>query len=87
MEISLNPGFIFIAVENTIDTKKLDAIIDYKREMSKGVYKYTIGYPNVNLKVHGLPINSFGCFNTWSAWQRTEDKAAVAGDLPCWKMK
>jgi hypothetical protein len=28
-------------VQNTLDTKKLDEILGYKAEMSKGVYKYT----------------------------------------------
>jgi hypothetical protein len=69
------------SVENTIDTKKLDGILGYKGEMSKGVYKYTIGRPDVALKEHGLPVSSFGGFNTWAAWQGTEDKAAVAGDF------
>ena len=69
------------SVENTIDTKDLDAIIGYKGEMSKGVYKYTIGRPDVDLKEHGLPVSSFGGFNTWAVWQGTEDKAAVAGDF------
>jgi hypothetical protein len=69
------------SVVNTIDTKKLDAIIGSKGEMSKGVYKYTIGRPDVALKEHGLPVTSFGGFNTWAAWQGTEDKAAVAGDF------
>ena len=69
------------SVVNTIDTKKLDAIIGSKGETSKGVYKYTIGRPDVALKEHGLPVTSFGGFNTWAAWQGTEDKAAVAGDF------
>ena len=55
------------SVVNTIDTKKLDAIIGYKGEMSKGVYKYTIGRPDVDLKEHGLPVTSFGGFNTWAS--------------------
>jgi len=69
------------SVENTIDIKKLDAIIGRKGEMSKGVYKYTIGRPDVDLKEHGLAVTSFGGFNTWAAWQGTEDRAAVAGDF------
>lgn len=69
------------SVENTINIKKLDDIIGYKGEMSKGVYKYTIGRPDVNLKEHGLAVTNFGGFNTWAAWQGTEDKAAVAGDF------
>jgi len=69
------------SVVNTIDIKNLDAIIGYKGEMSKGVYKYTIGRPDVDLKDHGLTVTNFGGFNTWAAWQGTEDKAAVAGDF------
>ena len=69
------------SVLNTIDIKKLDATIGYKGEMSKGVYKYTIGRPDVDLKEHGLPVTNFGGFNTWAAWQGTEDRAAVAGDF------
>jgi hypothetical protein len=69
------------SVANTIDTKILDGIIGAKGEMSNGVYKYTIGRPDVNLKEHGIAISSFLGFNTWSAWQGTPDHAAVAGDF------
>jgi hypothetical protein len=69
------------AVTNTLDTKKLDEIIGYKAEMSKGVYKYTIGRPDVKLVEHGMPVSTFAGFNTWAAFQGTPDKAAVAGDF------
>jgi hypothetical protein len=69
------------AVQNTLDTKKLDEILGYKAEMSKGVYKYTIGRPDVNLKEHGVTVTTFMGFNTWAAFQGTPDKAAVAGDF------
>ncbi|QEC56921.1 DUF1259 domain-containing protein [Flavisolibacter ginsenosidimutans] len=69
------------SVQNTLDTKSLDAIIGYKGEMSKGVYKYTIGRPDVNLKEHGLTVTTFLGFNTWAAWQGTPEKAALAGDF------
>jgi len=69
------------SVLNTLDTKKLDAILGYKGELSLGVYKYTIGRPDVQLKEHGTPVSSFGGFNTWAAWQGTPDKAAVCGDF------
>ena len=69
------------AVANSVDTKKLDAIIGYKAEMSKGVYKYTIGRPDVKLGEHGVPVTTFLGFNTWAAFQGTPDKAAVAGDF------
>jgi hypothetical protein len=69
------------AVTNTIDTKRLDEILGYKAEMSKGVYKYTIGRPDVKLMEHGVPVSTFLGFNTWAAFQGTADKAAVAGDF------
>lgn len=69
------------SVTNTLDTKKLDEIIGYKAEMSKGVYKYTIGRPDVKLTEHGIPVSTFLGFNTWAAFQGTPDKAAVCGDF------
>jgi hypothetical protein len=69
------------SVTNTLDTKKLDDILGYKAEMSKGVYKYTIGRPDVKLTEHGVPVSTFLGFNTWAAFQGTPDKAAVAGDF------
>jgi len=69
------------AVQNTLDTKKLDGIVGYKAEMSKGVYKYTIGRPDVQLKEHGVTVTTFMGFNTWAAFQGTPDHAAVAGDF------
>ncbi|GEO11438.1 hypothetical protein SAE01_39340 [Segetibacter aerophilus] len=69
------------AVSNSLDTKKLDKIIGSKAEMTKGVYKYTIGRPDVDLKEHGVKVTTFLGFNTWAAFQGTPDKAAVAGDF------
>lgn len=68
-------------VPNTLNTKRLDEILGYKGEMSKGVYKYTIGRPDVDLREHGVPVSSFLGFNTWAAFQGTSDNAAVAGDF------
>ena len=69
------------SVVNTIDTKMLDGIIGSKGEMANGVYKYTIGRPDVKLKEHNIPITTFLGFNTWAAWQGTPENAAVAGDF------
>jgi hypothetical protein len=69
------------SVTNTLDTKKLDDILGYKAEMTKGVYKYTIGRPDVKLTEHGVPVSTFLGFNTWAAFQGTPTKAAVAGDF------
>ena len=68
-------------VTYSIDSKKLDAILGYTGEMSKGVYKYTIGRPDVNLKEHGVTVTTFLGFNTWAAFQGTPDHAAVCGDF------
>jgi hypothetical protein len=69
------------AVQNTLDTKKLDEILGHTASMSKGVYKYTIGRPDVKLKEHGTPVSTFLGFNTWAAFQGTPENAAVAGDF------
>src|SRR6266498_1722905 len=68
-------------VSYSIDSKKLDEILGYKGEMSKGVYKYTIGRPDVSLKEHGVAVTTFFGFNTWAAFQGSPDHAAVAGDF------
>ena len=77
-----NPSAASVAdVIYSIDSKKLDDILGYKGEMSKGVYKYTIGRPDVVLKEHGVTVTTFLGFNTWAAFQGTPDHAAVAGDF------
>ena len=68
-------------VSNTLDIKRLDEILGFRGEMNKGVYKHTIGRPDVTLKEHGVAVSTFLGFNTWAAWQGTPEKAAVAGDF------
>lgn len=69
------------SVVNRLNIPMLDSIIGHTGEMAKGVYKYTIGRPDVSLKEHGIPVSTFMGFNTWAAWQGTPEKAAVAGDF------
>jgi hypothetical protein len=69
------------SVVNTLDIVALDAAIGTKGEMNKGVYKYTIGRPDIALQEEGMPVSTFMGFNTWAAWQGTPEKAAVAGDF------
>ena len=69
------------SVVNSLNIPMLDSIIGYKGEMGKGVYKYTIGRPDISLTEHGKPISSFMGFNTWAAWQGTPLRAAVCGDF------
>lgn len=68
-------------VLNTLDTEMLDRYLESKGDMARGVYKHTIGRPDVNLKDHDASVSAFLGFNTWAAWQGTMEKAAVAGDF------
>jgi hypothetical protein len=68
-------------VEFSLDTVKLNNILGSTGEMSRGVYKHTIGRPDVDLKDHNSEVTSFLGFNTWAAWQGAPEKAAVAGDF------
>lgn len=69
------------SVTNTLNTVLLDSIIGHKGELAKGVYKYTIGRPDVALQEHGIAVSSFMGFNTWAAWQGSPERAAVCGDF------
>ncbi len=69
------------SVENTLDTARLNAVLGVKGEMARGVFKHTIGRPDVKLKDHNADVTSFLGFNTWAAWQGSPEKAAVAGDF------
>ncbi|MCC6288489.1 MAG: DUF1259 domain-containing protein [Chitinophagaceae bacterium] len=66
---------------NTLNIATLDSIVGKKGELSKGVYKYTIGRPDIQLLEHGIPVSTFMGFNTWAAWQGSPEKAAVCGDF------
>jgi hypothetical protein len=69
------------AVENTINTAQIESILGQKGETISGVFKVTIGRPDISLTDHGMKVSSFMGFNTWAAFQGTEQKAAVAGDV------
>jgi hypothetical protein len=69
------------SVASSLNIALLDSIIGYKGESAKGVYKYTIGRPDIQLLEHGIPVSTFMGFNTWAAWQGTPERAAVAGDF------
>lgn len=69
------------SVPNTIDTTEIARILGHAGAMSGGVYKVTIGRPDVALRAHRVPVTSFMGFNTWAAWQGTPERAAVAGDF------
>jgi len=68
-------------VQNTLDTKQIESILGHKGNMNAGVYKVTIGRPDIQLTEHGTQVSTFLGFNTWASWQGTPEKAAVAGDF------
>lgn len=68
------------SVFNNLNIALLDSIIGYKAEGKGEVYKYTIGRPNV-LKTYEIPVGTFSSFNTWAAWQGTDQEATVTGDF------
>ena len=68
-------------VQNSLNTKMIDSILGHSGTMNNGVYKLTIGRPDVELKEHGAPVSTFMGFNTWASWQGTPERAAVAGDF------
>lgn len=68
-------------VETTIDTTRIDEILGYEGEENRGVYKVTIGRPDVDVTVQERPVTTFMGLSTWAAWQGTDDEAAVSGDF------
>ncbi|MEJ7645722.1 MAG: DUF1259 domain-containing protein [Chryseolinea sp.] len=68
-------------VESTLNPEILNSFLGSSGEMSRGVFKQTIGRPDVDLKDHNASVSTFLGFNTWAAWQGTMEKAAVAGDF------
>ncbi len=70
-----------LRVQSTFDPAVIDMIIGASGKMNDGVYKITVGRPEVDLIDHGAPVSTFLGFNTWMAFQGTAEKAAVAGDF------
>ncbi|NIR52094.1 DUF1259 domain-containing protein, partial [candidate division KSB1 bacterium] len=68
-------------VKSSFDPEVIESILNYDGAMNLGVYKVTIGRPDVNLMDHGNSVSTFMGFNTWMAFQGTAEKAAVAGDF------
>jgi len=71
-------------VQSDLDTTGLEAIVGAKGESKDGVFKLTLGRPDVPVRCTrcgGLEINSAMGYNTWAAFQGTPDRAAVCGDF------
>ncbi len=71
-------------VKSTLNTERLDQLIGSKGEFKDGVYKVTLGRADVPVKCQrcgDLDINAAMGYNTWAAFQGTEERAAVCGDV------
>lgn len=69
------------AVSSALDTAAIASGLGASGQFARGVYRVTLGRPDVALAAHGTAVSTFLGFNTWAAWQGTEERAAVAGDF------
>lgn len=68
-------------VETTLDVGAIEEILGHSGTLGGGVFKVTIGRPDVTLRARGVTVSTFGGFNTWAAFQGTPERSAVAGDF------
>jgi hypothetical protein len=71
-------------VASDLDSKRLEEIVGATGDLKDGVFKFTLGRPDVPVKCSrcgGLEINSAMGYNTWAAFQGTRERAAVCGDF------
>lgn len=69
------------SVRTTLDTAAIARILGHSGQWSNGVYKATVGRPDVTVVSGGIQVTTEMGLNTWAAWQGTPERAAVAGDL------
>ena len=71
-------------VNSNLDTQRLEAIIGHTGESKDGVFKFVLGRPTVPLtctRCGNLGIDATMGYNTWAAFQGTNERAAVCGDV------
>src|SRR5712691_2166748 len=69
------------AINGTLNSEALAKIVGYDGEQNGGVYKITIGRPDMPLKEMGAAINARMGLNTWAAFYGSDSDAVVAGDI------
>jgi hypothetical protein len=69
------------ALQGALDTARLAAVVGTPGDMNAGVYKITIGRPDIKLTEMGAPINARMGLNTWAAFYGSDADAVVAGDV------
>lgn len=64
------------------DTAALDAIVGAKgSEVAGGVFKYTIGRPDIDLREMGAAITTRMGLNSWASLFGSDEQAVIAGDV------
>jgi len=69
------------SLDGKLDTVQLAKIIGHEGEQNGGVYKITIGRPDIAIKEMGAAINARMGLNTWAAFYGSDSEAVVAGDV------
>jgi hypothetical protein len=72
------------SVNSSLHTQELERIIGHRGESKDGVFKFVLGRPTVPIictRCGNLEINAAMGYNTWAAFQGTEEHAAVCGDF------
>ncbi len=68
-------------VGGKLDAARIAGIVGHPGETNGGVYKITIGRPDIDLREHGAVINARMGLNTWAAFFGSDEDAMVAGDV------
>jgi hypothetical protein len=69
------------AAGGELDGARIARILGHEGESNGGVYKVTIGRPDIDLREQGAVINARMGLNTWAAFFGGDDDAMVAGDV------
>jgi len=64
-----------------LDTAVLAKIVGQAGETNGGVFKITIGRPDLDVREHGARIGTRMGLNTWAAFAGSDTDAMVAGDI------
>jgi hypothetical protein len=72
------PKTVIDSSASAITAEPLDTIFGRKGELSKGIYKVTIGRTT---KMHGEEMGNTMGVNTWAAFAGADDRAIIDGDF------
>ena len=68
------------ALATSLNIVNLDSMLRYRGDRMGEIYQYNIDRANI-LNAHGMVGRNTSIFNTWAAWQGTDNEAVVAGDV------